>query len=207
MKSCCDDKAEELAGLRKAQSKVLWKVLAINAAMFFVEMTAGILGRSTALLGDSLDMLGDALVYGFSLFAIDRGVRWKARAAILKGMIMLAFGFGVLMEAVIKAFSSIVPSGETMGAIGLLALLANLVSLFLLLPHRHDDINMRSTWICSRNDIIANCGVLLAAAAVTYLESSWPDIAVGSMIAAIFLISAIGVLKDSIRHSTTSISI
>jgi cation diffusion facilitator family transporter len=207
MKSCCEDKAEELASLRGTQRRVLWIVLIINACMFVVEMISGILSHSTALLGDSLDMLGDALVYGVSLFAIDRGMRWKYRAALLKGTIMLTFGLGVLIEAILKVFYSLIPSGQTMGIIGFLALLANLMCLFLLHPHRHDDINMRSTWICSRNDISANGGVLLAAASVVFLQSQWPDILVGSTIAVIFLASALGVLKDSIRSHGHSMSV
>jgi cation diffusion facilitator family transporter len=207
MKSCCEDKAEELASLRGTQRRVLWIVLIINACMFVVEMISGILSHSTALLGDSLDMLGDALVYGVSLFAIDRGMRWKYRAALLKGTIMLTFGLGVLIEAILKVFYSLIPSGQTMGIIGFLALLANLMCLFLLHHHRHDDINMRSTWICSRNDISANGGVLLAAASVVFLQSQWPDILVGSTIAVIFLASALGVLKDSIRSHGHSMSV
>ena len=107
MKSCCEDNAEELASLRGTQRRVLWKVLTINACMFIMEMISGILGHSTALLGD-------AVVYGFSLFAIDLGMHWKSRAALLKGAIMLIFGLGVLIEAILKAFSSFIPSGQTM---------------------------------------------------------------------------------------------
>lgn len=199
-KSCCEAKSCELDTLRERQSRVLWIALILNLIMFLVELSAGILAHSTALLADSLDMLGDALVYGFSLFAVTRSPRWGAGAALLKGSIMLLFGLGVLAEALYKSFQPIVPSAETMGVVGLLALLANSVVLLLLWRHREDNLNMRSTWLCSRNDIIANLGVLLAAAAVSLTLSRWPDILVGVVIAALFLHSAADVLRQAARE-------
>jgi cation diffusion facilitator family transporter len=183
---------------------VLWIVLAINAVMFAVEGTAGLLAHSTALLADALDMLGDALVYGFSLFVLDRSARWQAGASLAKGAFMLAFGIGVLAEAVHKAFVPVMPNVETMGVIGTLALLANLVCFTLLYRHRADNLNMSSTWLCSRNDLIANAGVLMAAAASFLLVSRWPDILVGSLIAGLFLHSAIDVLRRSLKAWRTS---
>lgn len=198
MAHCCEDKSCDIAALRSNHRRVLWIVLVINAAMFFVEGWAGLLAHSTSLLADALDMLGDALVYGFSLFVLSRSARWQAGASVAKGAFMLAFGLGVLGEATYKVIYPILPSVETMGLIGAVALAANLVCFFLLYRHRSDNLNLRSTWLCSRNDLIANVGVLLAAAGSYLLTSRWPDIVVGVLIACLFLSSAIGVLKQSI---------
>jgi Co/Zn/Cd efflux system component len=162
-----------------------------------VEAAAGLVAHSTALLADSLDMLGDALVYGFSLYVLWRSAEWKAAAAVLKAAIMAVFGVGVLIEAVYKAIAGVVPMAETMGIIGLLVLLGNGLCFLLLFRHRSDDLNMRSTWLCSRNDILANLSVLIAAAGVKVLDSSWPDILIGAAIAALFLRSAFTVLHES----------
>ena len=197
MDACCETKAEELRGLRDEHKKVLITVLIINAALFFVEAAAGLLANSTALLADSLDMLGDSLVYGFSLYVLWRSAAWKAKAAILKGAIMSVFGIGVLLEAIHKMVAGIIPVAETMGIIGTLVLLGNGLCFFLLSRHRSDDLNMRSTWLCSRNDIIANLSVLAAAVGVKLFGSGWPDIVVGTAIAALFLKSALTVLIES----------
>jgi len=199
MASCCEDKGCAASALRETHSRVLWIVLAINAVMFGVEATAGVLANSTALLADALDMLGDALVYGFSLFVLARSLRWQAGAALAKGAFMLAFGLAVLAEAAYKVFHPVMPDAGTMGIVGTLALAANVICFSLLYRHRADNLNMSSTWLCSRNDLIANVGVLAAAGAAHLLDSRWPDIAVGVVIAALFLRSALGVLRDAIR--------
>lgn len=200
MKSCCEAKSTELEQLRTKQKNVLLIVLLINALMFFVEFTFGILSKSTALLADSLDMLGDATVYAFSLYVINKSMKWKASAALLKGVLITVFGLYVFGEAIFKAMADVVPMAKTMGVVGLVALAANSACLMLLLKHRDDDINMKSTWICSRNDIIANTGVLLAAFCVSYFNSKWPDIIIGLVIAFVFLKSAFHILSDSIRE-------
>ncbi len=151
--------------MRERHGRVLWIVLAINALMFLVEGWAGLLAHSTSLLADALDMLGDALVYGFSLFVLARSARWHAGAALAKGGFMLAFGLGVLGEGLYKVFHPVMPGVGTMGVVGGIALAANLVCFLLLYRHRGDNLNMSSTWLCSRNDLIANVGVLLAAGA------------------------------------------
>ena len=125
MEHCCDHKTEALTVLRARQKGVLQLVLAINAVMFVAEGTAGLLAHSTALLADSLDMLGDAFVYGLSLYALHRSVGWRAGAALTKGMIMAAFGVGVVIEAVLKLVAGVVPVGSLMGMFGMLALVAN----------------------------------------------------------------------------------
>lgn len=199
MARCCEDESCQVASLRESHGRVLWIVLGINALMFGVEGTAGWLAHSTSLLSDALDMLGDALVYGFSLFVIARSIRWQAGAALAKGGFMLAFGLFVLAEAAYKVFHPVMPSVETMGVIGTIALLANVVCFWLLYRHRGDNLNMSSTWLCSRNDLIANVAVLVAAGSAYLLASRWPDIIVGCIIAALFLRSAFSVLRDASR--------
>ena len=197
MDSCCETKAQEIAALRGKHKTVLTMVLTINAVLFLVEATAGLLGNSTALLADSLDMLGDSLVYAFSLCVLWRSAAWKAKAALLKGAIMAVFGAGVLLEVSYKMISGIVPSAATMGIIGTVVLLGNGICFLLLFRHRSDDLNMRSTWLCSRNDILANLSVLVAAIGVREFAASWPDVLVGAAIAALFLRSAFTVLRES----------
>jgi cation diffusion facilitator family transporter len=197
MDACCEQKAEEITTLRGEHRNVLIIVLVVNAVLFVVEAAAGLLANSTALLADSLDMLGDSLVYGFSLYVLWRSAVWKAKVALLKGTIMAVFGLGVLLEVIYKTVSGIVPGAEMMGIIGALVLLGNGICFLLLFRHRSDDLNMRSTWLCSRNDIVANLSVLLAAAGVRIFDSGWPDILVGAAIAALFLRSAFTVLSES----------
>jgi len=197
MADCCNDKACEIDALRGRQSSTLKIVLGINAVMFVVELTAGLLGNSISLVADSLDMLGDAMVYGFSLYVVARSATMKARAALLKGIIMAAFGFFVLGQALYRIAYPQLPVFETIGAIGLLALAANGTCFLLLWRHRADDINMSSVWLCSRNDIIANVSVLFAAVGVWLTRSGWPDILIGLALAALFLRSALHVLREA----------
>jgi len=200
MANCCNDKACELDALRGRQSSTLKWVLAINAVMFVVELTAGLMSGSLSLLADSLDMLGDALVYGFSLYVVARGARMKARAALFKGIIMALFALFVLGQAIYRILFPHVPVFEVIGVIGLLALAANGICFFLLWRHRSDDINMSSVWLCSRNDLIANVSVLFAAAGVWLTHSGWPDILVGLVLAALFVRSALFVLRGAITE-------
>jgi Co/Zn/Cd efflux system component len=200
MTDCCNDKACEIEALRDRQSSTLKIVLGINAVMFIVELTAGLISGSVSLLADSLDMLGDALVYGFSIYVVARGARMKAIAALFKGGIMAVFGLFVLGQAVYRIVFPQVPVFEAIGAIGLLALVANSICFVLLWRHRADDINMSSVWLCSRNDIVANVSVLFAAAGVWLTDSGWPDILVGLALAALFLRSALFVLRGVITE-------
>lgn len=196
-KSCCESKATELSHLREKQAKVLKIVLAINAFMFLIEFGGGIIAKSSAVLADSLDMFGDATVYAFSLYVLNKSSLWRARAGLLKGIIMAAFGIGILFQLVIRILTETVPVSQTMGFIGMLALAANAWCLYLLYTHRQDDINMKSTWVCSRNDIIANTGVLGASYLVAVTNAAWPDWIVGGTIATLFLVSAFQVIKES----------
>lgn len=197
MDDCCSGKGCELERLAQdsGQRRVLTAVLTINAAMFGVEFGAGLFAGSAALMADALDMLGDALIYGFSLYALSRAARWKAGAALAKGGFIFLFGIGVLVEIGAKITTGVPPASGVMILVGLVALAANLTCLALLWRFRHHDVNLSSTFECSRNDVIANCGVLLAAGAVALTRSAWPDILVGLAIAALFLRSAVRVLK------------
>lgn len=197
---CCEAKATELAAVRLRQGRVLAVVLAVNLAMFCIEFGSGLLSRSTALLADSLDMLGDSFVYGFSLLVLHRSLAWRARAALAKGAIMAAFGVGVLLEAGFSLRTGVPPLAPVMVSIGTLALVANAYCFSLLWRHRTDDINLRSTWLCSRNDLIANGAVLIAAGLVTWFESLWPDVIVGIAIAILFLRTATLVLRESLAE-------
>ena len=199
MSNCCEDKSCEIAAMRTRHGKVLWFVLFINATMFFVESIGGWFAHSTSLLADALDMFGDAMVYGFSLLVLTRSERWQAKAAFIKGAFMLAFGLAVLVEAGYKIWHPTELGIETMGMIGLLALMANLICFVMLYRHRGDNLNMSSTWLCSRNDLIANVGVLAAAGGSYLLVSNWPDVIVGLAIAALFLNSAVTVLRQSVH--------
>ncbi len=194
---CCDADDDALVALRDRQGAVLWIVLGINAVLFVVEFGVGWWARSTALLADSLDMLGDAFVYAFSLWVLHRGARWRARAALAKGVVQLVFGLVVLSQAMWRALDGTPPAADAMALMGLVALAGNTWSFALLWRHRTDDINMTSTWLCSRNDLIANLAVLVAAAAVWQLESVWPDVIVGVAIAVLFLRTARDVIRNA----------
>jgi Co/Zn/Cd efflux system component len=197
---CCASKGRELEALaqRAEQRRVLQLVLAINAVMFVAEFGAGIIAGSTALMADAVDMLGDALVYGLSLFALSRSDRWKGGAALAKGMFILAFGIGILVEVAVKIRVGVPPSSTLMLVFGGLALIANLACLKMLWRFRAHDVNMASTFECSRNDVISNVGVLVAAVLVGVFHSPWPDIVIGAVIAALFLRSAVSVIRNSL---------
>ena len=199
MADCCSDKECAIEALRARQAGTLRIVLAINAVMFLVEFSAGLLARSTALLSDSLDNLGDATTYGLSLYAVARGPRAKAKVALFKsGLIFIAALF-VLVQVVRGFMQSGVPVFETMGIVSLIALAANGTCLLLLAKHRSEDINMSSVWECSRNDIFSNLAVFVAAAAVWLTEASWPDLAVGLCLAALLFRSSVKVMNGARR--------
>jgi len=206
MADCCENKACALDALRERQSATLKIVLGINAVMFVVELIAGMMAGSTALLSDSLDNLGDALTYGLSLYAVSRGPRSKARVALFKGVLILIAGLFVLFQVAYRIAVPVIPIYETMGLVSLLALLANGTCLALLWKHRKEDINMSSVWECSRNDIAANVAVLVAAGGVFITHSGWPDILVGLALALLFLKSAVKVIKGAVVELRLSAS-
>ena len=178
MDACCEAKSEEIEKLKADHKKVLKIVLTINVLLFIVEVTAGFVAHSTALLADSLDMFGDALVYGFSLYVLWRTTESKAMAAMLKGAIMAVFGIAVLGEAIYKMVAGIVPAAETMGIIGALVLLGNGLCFLLLFRHRSDDLNMRSTWLCSRRFLFQG-GLARRCSGRSHRRTVFPDRARG----------------------------
>lgn len=197
---CCSSKGVELEKLARQadQRRVLVIVLVINLVMFFAEFGAGLVAGSAALMADATDMLGDAFVYGLSLYAIARSDRWKAGVAAFKGAFILLLGLGILVNVAIEIKSGVPPSSTLMLVFGGLALVANLVCLSLLWRFRAQDLNMASTFECSRNDVISNVGVLAAAGLVAATSSPWPDILIGLAMAAVVLRSAVRVLNDSV---------
>jgi Co/Zn/Cd efflux system component len=195
MGNCCHDKACALDALRGRQGRTLRIVLAINVVLFVVEFAAGLIAASTSLMADSLDSLGDALVYAASLYVLAKSDQWRNGAAMLKGLIMLGFGIAVAVALVGRILSPVVPVAEMIGGFGLFALACNATCLYLLTRHRSDDLNMESVWLCSRNDIVANVGVIAAGAGVGLTGSMWPDLLVGTVIAVLFLKSAIYVIS------------
>ena len=195
MSGCCPEIEEELA--HGTKRKILWTVLVLNLIMFFVEGITGWMAQSNALMADALDMLGDAVVYGFSLFAIQLDPIWRTRSGILKATIMSVFAFSILGSAIYRVYHHVVPIPSAMGIVGSIALAVNLLCAYLLLRFRKDDINMRSAWLCSRNDVLANLGVLAAAGGVAWTGSHWPDLAVGVIISVMILQSSFGIFKDA----------
>jgi Co/Zn/Cd efflux system component len=177
--------------------RILWAVLAINAAMFLAEMIAGLAAASVSLQADALDFLADTGNYGISLFVIGMALRYRANAALAKGMTMALFGVWVLAACLWHAAHGTLPDAVTMGAVGLVALLANAACFALLWRFRAGDSNMRSVWLCSRNDVIGNLTVLLAALGVFGTRSGWPDVIVASIMGGLALQAAWHVVRQA----------
>ena len=209
MSNCgCQETACALTASRDvARRRVLWTVLAINLVLFVGEFGAGWWGDSSALQADSLDSLGDALVYAMSLWAVGRSLRQRSHVVLLKGGIQALFGIGVLLEVLRRAWMGAEPLAPIMAWAAGLALVGNLVCFRLLTRFRSDDMNMRSVWLCSRNDLINNSGVLVAAALVALTGSRWPDLVVGAGVAILFLWTARSVLQGGwkdLQESSTA---
>lgn len=197
MSGCCDDDCS-IDNLRERQRGTLRIVLGINAVMFLVIAAAALYGRSTALLADSLDNLGDALTYGLSLYAVSRGTAVKARVALFKGGLIFLAACAVAAQISWRLIVPIVPVFEVMGAFSLLGLAANSVCLYLLWRHRREDVNMSSVWECSRNDIASNISVFVAAGAVWLTGSGWPDILVATALVWLLMRSAFRVISAAL---------
>ena len=209
MSNCgCQETACALTASRdSARRRVLWTVLGINLVLFVGEFGAGWWGDSSALQADSLDSLGDALVYAMSLWAVGRSLRQRSHVVLLKGGIQALFGIGVLLEVMRRAWLGAEPLAPIMAWAAGLALVGNLVCFRLLTRFRSDDMNMRSVWLCSRNDLINNSGVLVAAGLVALTGSRWPDLVVGAGVAVLFLWTARSVLQGGwkdLRKSATA---
>jgi Co/Zn/Cd efflux system component len=188
---------------------VLWIALAINAAMFAVEMIAGVTAHSAALKADALDFLGDSANYAISLGVAGFALQWRARAALLKGASLLLLGIWIIASTVWMAIAGTLPEAETMGAIGILALIANLVCAVMLWRHRDGDANRRSVWICSRNDAIGNVAVVAAALGVFGTGTAWPDITVAAVLAGLSVTGGWQIVRqarDELRHSPPNLT-
>jgi len=196
MSGCCNQDCS-LDRLRERQRWTLQIVLGINAVMFFVIVAAALYGKSSALLADSLDNLGDALTYSLSLYAVSRGAAVKAKVALFKGGLILLAAFAVVAQIAYKLVVPSVPVFEVMGIFSLLGLAANSICLFLLWRHRQEDVNMSSVWECSRNDIASNLSVFVAAGAVWFTGSGWPDIVVALGLVWLLVRSAIRVIVSA----------
>ena len=185
-------------GLSASYKRVLWAVIAINAAMFLVEMSAGMLSGSQALKADALDFLGDTATYAISLFVIGMPLIWRTRAALFKGVSLGFMGLWVLGSTLYQVLILGVPRAEVMGMIGVLAFIANLISVLLLLKYRDGDANVRSVWLCSRNDAIGNLAVIVAAGGVWTTSTAWPDLIVAAIMASLFLYSSFGIIRQAV---------
>ena len=196
---CCHHEQETEVGKHHQgrYRKILWIALIINMSMFAVEIVSGVKADSVSLLADSLDFLGDAANYGISLWVLGMGLAIRAKASLLKAVSMAAFGIWVLASSVWHLAIGVHPNAQTMGLIGILALAANLSVAGLLYAYREGDSNMRSVWLCTRNDALGNVAVILAALGVLGTKSSWPDLVVASIMASLALYSAWTVIKHA----------
>lgn len=196
MAGCCGEEVR-FDGMSAAYKRRLWLVIAINASMFAVEMAAGQAAQSQALKADALDFLGDALTYGLSLAVIGMAVRVRATAALFKGLSLLAMGGWVLGTTLYHVVYLGVPQAGIMGGIGFLALAANVASVLLLMGYKDGDSNVRSVWLCSRNDAIGNVAVMLAALGVWGSGTGWPDVIVAAAMAGLFVNSAVQIIRQA----------
>lgn len=205
MAGCCHDPSCEegpvgVSTNAPAWRRVLWIALAINAAMFVVETAAGLAAGSAALQADALDFLGDAANYGISLGVAGMALAWRARAALLKGGTLVVLGIWVVATTASQALAGTLPGAQVMGAVGLAALVANGVVAALLYRHRRGDANMRSVWICSRNDVIGNLAVLAAALGVFGTGTGWPDIIVAAIMAGLAIWGGVQIVQHARRE-------
>jgi Co/Zn/Cd efflux system component len=200
---CCTPPPLDLdshRGNAAAYSRILWGVLAINAVMFLVEIGAGLAAGSASLQADALDFLGDAANYAISLIVVDMALRYRASAALAKGATMGLFGLWVIGTVIWHSVHGTLPSAFTMGAVGFAALAANAASFGLLWAYRGGDANMHSAWICTRNDVLGNLAVLLAALGVFGTGTGWPDVIVAAIMAALALQGATTVVQQSLKE-------
>lgn len=197
--SCCGANVR-FEGLDPRYRRVLWIVIAINAVMFVVEIAAGHIAGSQALQADALDFLGDTLTYGLSLAVIGRSIQTRSHAAMLKGVSLTLMGLWVFGSTLYHVLVLGVPRAEIMGVIGFLALAANVASVLLLMRYKDGDANVRSVWLCSRNDAIGNVAVMIAALGVWGTSTAWPDLLVAAIMASLFLWSSVQILSQAYRE-------
>ena len=192
MSECCGVNAQD-----KEQRTLLWTVLGLNGGMFFVEFIAGWIGQSSGLMADSLDMLADAMVYMVGLYAVGKAIEYKAKAALFNGSLQLVLAGFILFDVIRRLISGSAPQSNIMLWISLLALAVNLFCFVLLSRYRTGDINMRASWICSRNDMIANVGVIVSAGLVVWLDSPMPDLVIGTIIALVIVQSSWKIVAEA----------
>lgn len=200
MAGCSCENSIDFDGMSAPYKRVLWIVIAINALMFLVEVGASLAADSMALRADALDFLGDSLTYGITLLAIGHSIRWRASAALFKGLTLALMGFWVLGSTVYRVFILGVPNETIMGSVALMAFMANATSVVLLVRYRNGDANVRSVWLCSRNDAIGNLAVMVAAGVVYYTQSRWPDLVVAAGMALLFLHSSTLIIRQARRE-------
>ena len=197
--SCCGANVR-FEGLDPRYRRILWIVIAVNAAMFVVEIAAGRIAGSQALQADALDFLGDTLTYGLSLAVIGRSVQTRSHAAMLKGVSLTLMGLWVFGSTLYHVVVLGVPRAEIMGVIGFMALAANVASVLLLVRYKDGDANVRSVWLCSRNDAVGNVAVMIAALGVWGTSTAWPDLIVAGIMAGLFLWSSAQILSQALRE-------
>ena len=204
MGACCGQQKTVFEGLSADYRRRLWAVIAINAVMFAVEMTAGHIAGSLALQADALDFFGDALTYGMTLAVLGMPARVRSTAALIKAASLVLMGLWVLGATIYRVFVLGVPQAEVMGVIGFLALIANIASVLLLVRYKDGDANVRSVWLCSRNDAIGNGAVMVAALGVWGTATGWPDLIVAAIMAGLFLVSAAQIMAQALREWRTA---
>lgn len=198
MAGCCHDTSCGIDGAPDPRfRRALWIVLAINLAMFGVEMVSGLFAHSVSLQADALDFLGDSANYILTLMVLGMSMRWRSGAALVKGATMGLFGLWVIGQAAWNLYYGALPGAFVMGSVGFLALVANVASAGLLYTFRSGNANMRSVWLCSRNDAIGNVAVMLAAGGVFSLGSAWPDLVVALVMAGLALSSSVLILRQA----------
>ena len=195
--SCCGNETR-FEGVDPAYKHRLWVVIGINAVMFLVEMGAGAVAGSRALQADALDFLGDTLTYGMTLAVIGSALRARAWAAFIKGVSLTLMGVWVLGATAYHVLVVGTPQAEVMGLVGFLALAANVTSVLLLVRYKEGDANVRSVWLCSRNDAIGNLAVMLAALGVWATATRWPDLIVAALMAGVFVTSSVQILRQAV---------
>ena len=198
--SCCPTGVPVFDGVNARYKRILWTVIGINAALFLIELVAGELTGSQALKADALDFLADTVTYGLSLAVIGASLRTRATAALCKGLSLSLMALWVFGSTLYHTLILGLPEAEVMGAIGVLALAANLASVLLLRPYKDGDANVRSVWLCSRNDAIGNVIVMGAALAVWGSNTAWPDLLVAGIMAGLFLTSAVQILRQALAE-------
>lgn len=195
---CCQAACGSKSALNDPRwRRALWIALAVNFGMFAVEMVAGSAADSRALQADALDFLGDAANYAISLLVAGMVLVWRARAALFKGLTLLLLGLWVLVTALLAALNGASPQPEAMGVIGTMALVANMGVALMLYRFRTGDANMRSVWICSRNDAIGNLAVMAAALGVFGTGSAWPDLLVATILATLGISGGVQIIRQA----------